>query len=208
MEGTHSKTFTISKTEFATITQFHSALILETERGKDGPSDRTMKDRQQARDHVLQANSVCNLTRRGFLVRKVYRAQNASLGHSTVKLKLELELELVRVDVWSRWVRVPLFPRFYLPSVPEMTIEIDSWNRCFALDSTETRSNDWLIPATLHHRVVLTPLWSGNENGSCHVPLYVEYYNLSMAWIAEIFERVAFCILGWESCKPIIFYLN
>lgn len=157
MEGTHSKTFTISKAEFATITQFHSARYWKLNEVRMVP--RTMKDRQQARDRVLQANSVCNLTRRGFLVRKVYRARNASLGHSTVKLKLELELELVRVDVEFGFLSFPDFT----PPVPEMTIEIDSWNR-FALDSTEKRSNDWLIPATLHHRVVLTPLWSGNEN--------------------------------------------
>ena len=56
-----------------------------------------MKDRQRREDRVLQANSVCNLTRRGFLIREVYRARNVSLGHPTVKLKLELELELVLV---------------------------------------------------------------------------------------------------------------
>lgn len=72
----------------------------------------------------MQANSVCNLTRRGFLVRKVYRARNVSLGHSTVKLKLELELELVLVDVEPMGSGSSLSD--FTPPVPEMTIEIDS----------------------------------------------------------------------------------
>lgn len=69
-------------------------------------------------DRVLQANSVCNLTRRGFLVREVYvEARNVSLGHPTVKLKLELELELVLVvPAEPRGLRVPLFP--ILPASP------------------------------------------------------------------------------------------
>lgn len=121
--------------EFATIT-FHSARYWKLNDVRMVPL--TMKDR------VLQANSVCNLTRRGFLVRKVYRARNVSLGHWTVKLKLELELELVLVDVEPMGSSLSDFT----PPVPEITIEIDSWNR-FALDSTETRSNDsfWSVAA-------------------------------------------------------------
>lgn len=141
----------------------------------------------------MQANSVCNLTRRGFLVRKVYRARNVSLGHSTVKLKLELELELVLVDVEPMGSGSSLSD--FTPPVPEMTIEIDSWNR-FALDSTETRSNDsfWSV-ATLHHRVVLAPLWLGNVvwewvETRCHVVEYNIWCKLLVFWnyCREIFE--------------------
>lgn len=61
------------------------------------------------------ARELGNLTRRGFLVREVYRVWNASLGHPTVKLKLELELELeiTAAESWffdsslSDFTRVP-----------------------------------------------------------------------------------------------------
>lgn len=114
-------------------------------------------------DRVLQANSVCNLTRRGFLVRKYIGLGMSGLGHWTVKLKLELELELVVVDVESMGSSSSLSD-FTPLSPPEMTIEIDSWNR-FALDSTRkhdrmSHSEAWPPP---HHRVLPAPLWSGNR---------------------------------------------
>lgn len=126
-------------------------------------------------DRVLQANSVCNLTRRGFLVRKVYRARNVR------PWTLNGETE-TGTGTWTGSSRrgVDGFEFLSFRFYPPLPSGNDDRNRfvkplCPRLHE-ETRSNEsfWSVatasPPSTSSTLVIGESWF--ENGSRHVLEY------------------------------------